>query len=739
MEQTFNYTSSSDDECQTMPRNNNNNSTRGRLPKRIELDLSACINVEQKYLLQKLITAIVEEMQKQIRENFDNLDCGHVAPGQGINPPKAVCNTVPNPRSEKYRNLYSNDALGQNNNSSLQKENARPGHQADTTAKTLDPMRKLPKSPEEVRHLYQKTENDILVSSLSELKKDALAHFSKWRVNLLKRIQDIVIKNGGTAGNVGGQAPLPPGNSRRLGGNAARGRPLLPSGSGHNTVAEAASLALVRLYPPIPTPLKDCPKEKRGLILHCILLILLGLDQYSLYSRILLIRLASSLTVPMWVLLQDETRVSQGLSKVILGIPIEEIAQRRAEEAKTSRRWKPGMANAALGGNPGVLAAPLAAASLGTVFGGRGLDSSVTATLLGPMNDNTVVVGTLFGLYGARQGSKTIDAHGKDIQDFGMIPLHGINTSEIIDPKDVPAENRRMRVTIGITGLLTSPDEFLESWKFLGQQIEAYAMRWELEALTKMGAALETLTKSLAWSETKKELNSMTVFDRLMKSTWPAPLVKISKVIENPWCIGMVRAEKAGAVLADVLINRIYGERPVTLIGYSLGARVIYCCLMILAEKRAFGLVENAVLIGAPCPSEVRVWATMKSVVASRLVNVFSTKDYMLGFLYRSSSWQYGVAGLQKIGGVSNVENFDMTEVGTNHLRYQYLVGSILRKLGWEDISYEEIAKEAEELNAQTRAEAKLDEEREKKSQAKLKEDTRVITKGMKGVKLGSK
>ncbi|KAI1656200.1 DUF726-domain-containing protein [Daldinia decipiens] len=706
-----------------MPRNNN--PTRGRPPKRTELDLSACINMEQKFQLQKLISAIVDDMSRQIRDNFENLSPGHVKPEEGINPPKAVCNTVPNPRSEKYRHLYGNIAVGQNSNSDSQKENARPNHQATTTARSLDPTWRLPKSPEEVRHLYQKTEHDVLVSSLFELKRDAQAHFCKWRVNLLKRTQDIVIKNGGTTGNVGGQLPQVSGNARRSGGP--------------NTAAEAASLALVRLYPPIPTPLKDCPKEKRALILHSMLLILLGLDQYSLYSRILLVRLASSLNIPMWVLLQDEVRVSQALSKVILGIPIEEIAQRRAEEAKTSRRWKPGMANAALGGNPGVLAAPLVAAGLGTVFGGIGLDQSATASLLGPMNDNTVVVGTLFGLYGARQGSKTIDAHGKDTQDFGMIPLHGIHTPELIDPKDVPAENRRMRVTIGITGLLTNPDDFLTSWQFLGQQNESYAMRWELEALTKMGIALDTLAKSSAWSEAKKELDSMNVYDRLTKSIWPTALVKISKVIENPWCIGMVRAEKAGAVLADVLINRIYGERPVTLIGYSLGARIIYCCLMILAEKRAFGLVENVIIMGAPCPSEVRVWATMKSVVASRLVNVYSKRDYMLGFLYRSSSWQYGVAGLQRIEGVPNVENFEVTQIATNHLRYHHLVGSVLKKVGWEDINYDQIMKEQQKLNAHISAEAKLDEEREKKSRAKCKEDIRVVANGVKGVKLGSK
>lgn len=230
MDQTFNYSSSSEDEDQTMPRNNN--PTRGRPPKRIELDLSACINVEQKFQLQKLIAAIVDDMHKQIRDSFENLSSGHVKPGQGINPPKAVCNTVPNPRSEKYRHLYGSTAVGQNNNSDSRKENAKPNHQATTTTRSLDPMWRLPKSPEEVRHLYQKTEHDVLVSSIFELKRDAQAHFGKWRVNLLKRTQDIVIKNGGTTGNVGGQLPQAPGNARRSGGNATRGRPLLPSGSG---------------------------------------------------------------------------------------------------------------------------------------------------------------------------------------------------------------------------------------------------------------------------------------------------------------------------------------------------------------------------------------------------------------------------------------------------------------------------------------------------------------------------
>ncbi|OTA57263.1 DUF726-domain-containing protein [Hypoxylon sp. EC38] len=609
--------------------------------------------------------------------------------------------------------------------------------------------------------MFKKTDVDVLLSSVSELKRDAIAHFSKWRANVLKRIGDITIKNGGTAGNVGGQQPSISGPS---------GSATLPAPARANACAEKFNATLIRANPPIFTPLKDCPKEKRALIMHSVLLILLGLDQYCLYSRILLVKLASSLNVPMWVLLQDELRVAQALSKIIMGIPPEEIAQKRAEESKSSRRWKPGMANAAQGGTPTALAAPLVEAGIGTVFGGLGMGQAATAGLLGPLNDSTVVVGTLFGLYGARQGSKTIEAHGREIQDFALIPLHGtkhVNNVELTDPKDVPTEDRRMRVTVAITGLLTEHDDFLQSWKVIGQQNELYVMRWELDALTKVGAALETVLKSVAWYEAKKEIASengktsstdlfeykltyIPVFDRLQRSYWPVDLVKISKVIENNWTIGMVRAEKAGGVLADVIINRLMGERPVTLIGYSLGARIIYACLMALSEKRAFGLVENVIIMGAPCPSEVRVWAAMRSVVVGRLVNVYSKNDYLLGFLYRSSSWQYGIAGLQKVQGVPNIENVEISEVMSNHLRYRHLAGGILKQVGWEDIDYAQVSKEQERLAAENKAEKDLQEGRDLKNHVSPVENTqkkkqveekngRKMTQKMRGMKLDSK
>lgn len=204
-----------------------------------------------------------------------------------------------------------------------------------------------------------------------------------------------------------------------------------------------------------------------------------------------------------------------------------------------------------------------------------------------------------------------------------------------------------------------------------------------------------------------------------------------------------------GGILADIIHNRLYGERPITLIGYGLGARAIYACLMSLAEKKSYASIENAIIIGAPCPAEVRVWAAMKSVVLGRLVNVFSQTDYILGFLYRSGSWQYGVAGLQCIQGVPDVENLNITEKVSNHLSYRYLVGHILQKLGLEDIDYAEIDKEDVKLRVQMDKEIKIDQEREERSKvtptssvqkgSMAKKDTVVgrMGKKMKGANLG--
>lgn len=199
-----------------------------------------------------------------------------------------------------------------------------------------------------------------------------------------------------------------------------------------------------------------------------------------------------------------------------------------------------------------------------------------------------------------------------------------------------------------------------------------------MQALLDLGSALETFVRQYAIGYIKSEIIKRTVLASLWSALWPIGLLKFAKVVDNPFNIAKARAEKAGLVLADAIIHRAQGKRPVTLVGYSLGARLIYSCLMSLAERKAFGLVDTVVLMGSPVPSATENWALMRGVVSGRLVNVYAADDWVLGFLYRTSAIQLGVAGLQEVEGVEGVENFDVGSLIDGHMKYAEYVDQIL-------------------------------------------------------------
>lgn len=542
------------------------------------------------------------------------------------------------------------------------------------------------------RQLREKREQELSKPKQQELKKSALEHIQQWQNAVIERVGSVV-NSRETAGKQQAKAKNTSPKSELPG-------PAADKKITANTNTEDADAALLELYPPTSTPLVSLPKEKRILVLNAVLLLLLSLEHYDAYSRVLLLHIASSLHLPLHILAQDEVKIAQGLVEAAKNMSGEDEAQKRSKENQTARRWKVGLAGvagAALIGVTGGLAAPLVAAGIGSVLGGLGLGATAAAGLLGTLAESGIVVGALFGAYGGRMTGQMMDQYAKEVEDFAFLPLRG-SKKKSRGPQDVAPEDRRLRVSIGISGWLTQKEDIINPWRVLGQRTEVFALRWELSALMKLGTSLESVVKSAAWGLAKKEIISRTVFASLMTALWPLSLLKVSKVVDNPFSVAKTRADKAGLVLADALINKAQGERPVTLIGYSLGARTIYSCLMSLAERKAFGIVESVALIGAPTPSDASVWRAIRSVVAGRVVNVYSENDYILAFLYRTSSIQYGIAGLQEIQDVKGVENVNVSDMVNGHLRYQYLVGSILEKIGWEDIDTQEVAKEEETL-----------------------------------------
>lgn len=614
------------------------------------------------------------------------------------------------------------------------------------------------------RKMKEQREKELSAPAMMELKKDSLKFFDEWRTHVIIRVGEVVNSKEEAASQM--QHAQPPVSTIP---NAPDTK-VDPSSSTKSD--ESAAAALSKFYPPIDTPLASLEEKHKILIIHSMLLLLLSLEHYVAPSRVLLLYMTSSLHLPLKVLTEDEEKMATGLLEAAKHMSGEEETKKKAAENKDSRKWKVGLASvagAALIGVTGGLAAPLVAAGVGSVMGGLGLGATAAAGYLGTVAGSTVLVGGLFGAYGGRMTGQMMDNYAREVEDFAFLPVRkdgkdidveeeekkeeadiakktesvektltdesGVQPPQtregasmakeaIRDSKTKATEktqeekegvedpaHRRLRVTIGITGWLTSKSEVVTPWRVLGHASEVFALRFELEALMNLGNSMTAMVSSAAWGYAKSELIKRTIFAQLASALWPVALLQVARVVDNPFSLARSRAEKAGEVLADALINKAQGERPVTLIGYSLGARVIYSCLMSLAKRRAFGLIESVVMIGAPAPSTTSDWRVMRSVVASRLVNVYSENDYVLGFLYRTSSIQYGVAGLSKIEGIPSVENVDVSETVSGHLRYRYLVGSILKKIGFEDIEMEAVAKEEEALK-------KMDEEEAKKKLA---------------------
>jgi hypothetical protein len=553
----------------------------------------------------------------------------------------------------------------------------------------IDPATVDVESYDRERKLLEQYEKDISTAKMKALKRDALKAFDEWRENVLQRVGQVV-NSQDTA------------QQQLKGSKSDSARPQAPQTSGGVT-KEGPLYGKIKfrdLFAPTKTPLTKMDMEKRTLVLHSILLLLLSLEHYNAPSRILLLNLTSSLKLPLKTFEQDEYTTAKGLLEAAKEMTASEEAKKRAEENKESRKWKVGLASvagAAIIGVTGGLAAPMVAAGVASVMGGLGLGATAAAGYLGSVAGSTVLVGGLFGAYGGRMTGQMMDNYAREVEDFEFLPVHsGNKTSE--DEKEGAEQashhDHKLRVTICISGWLTEKEEVVKPWRVLGRGAEVFALKYELEALLNLGNAMNGMVQSAAWGYAQKQLIAQTIFADLASALWPIGLLKASRVIDNPFSVAKGRAEKAGEVLADALINKAQGERPVTLIGYSLGARVIYSCLLNLAKRKAFGLIENVVMMGAPTPSDISGWRIIRTVVSGRLVNVFSQNDYVLGFMYRTSSIQYGIAGLQRVEGLPGVENVDVSEDVSGHLRYRYLVGSILKKIGFEDVDMQAVEEE---------------------------------------------
>ncbi|NWI97031.1 TMCO4 protein, partial [Pitta sordida] len=410
-------------------------------------------------------------------------------------------------------------------------------------------------------------------------------------------------------------------------------------------------------------------KENPAVITQDLLSFSLRDGSYDARARVLICHVSWLLRIPLEKLeVLEETLLESLKEQQEEESETAEIARKKKEKRRKLKRYLLiGLATVGGGtviGLTGGLAAPLVAAGAATIIGSAG------AAALGS-TAGIAVMASLFGAAGAGLTGYKMKKRVGAIEEFEFLPL---------------TEGKQLHITIAITGWLSAGKygSFTAPWSSLLQSSEQYCLAWESKYLMELGSALDSLLNGFV-NMMAQEALKLTVFSGIVTAlTWPTSLLTVAGVIDNPWGVCLHRSAEVGKHLAQILLSRQQGKRPVTLIGFSLGARVIYFCLQEMAqEKDSQGIIEDVVLLGAPVEGEAKHWKALTKVVSGRIINGYCRGDWLLRFVYRTSSVQLNVAGLQPVNlDDRRMVNMDLSSVVNGHLDYMKQMDMILRAVG---------------------------------------------------------
>ncbi|KAG5481303.1 hypothetical protein LSCM4_07013 [Leishmania orientalis] len=246
--------------------------------------------------------------------------------------------------------------------------------------------------------------------------------------------------------------------------------------------------------------------------------------------------------------------------------------------------------------------------------------------------------------------------------------------SAIFDPRR-PVRDQQVGLWQSVlrrSGLLTSAELYALQWEdeYLIKFGETIQVDFEIAdklAVKAMGTAKATTTRLVQGTI----LTSFQAFSSLM-GAFQLPLFAVwaTGVIDNTFATLSNRSTYTGKDLAVALLDKQRGNRPVTLLGFSFGSRVIVECLRELERVGAYGVVENAYLLGCTCSTDPELWHRLRRVVAGRLINVYTREDWTLWMMYRLNRTELRpMAGISPVN-VPGVENVDVTPLVSAHGDY---------------------------------------------------------------------
>ncbi|QLG72876.1 hypothetical protein HG535_0D05850 [Zygotorulaspora mrakii] len=414
----------------------------------------------------------------------------------------------------------------------------------------------------------------------------------------------------------------------------------------------------------------------------CDLFLLLLQDAtYDARSRTLLIKFGDLLNINNVEICEFERRVTDSLD---MEQSTEDQVWNESEHMKDrrKRRKRRKMCYVGLAMVGGSLVLGLSGGLLAPVIG-AGIAAGLSTIGI------TGATGFLTGAGGATVVALTSTAIGGNIGARGMSKRMGsVRTFEFRPLHN----NRRVNLIISVSGWMIGNEDDVRLPYSTVDPVEGdlYSLFWEPEMLKSIGQTINIVANEVFTQVIQQVLGATILTAFISAIQWPMGLSKLGYILDNPWSVSLDRAWAAGLILADTLMSRNLGERPVTLMGFSLGSRVIYSCLVELCKRKAHGLIENVFIFGTPVVRKKEHLVMARSVVSGRFVNAYSLKDWMLAYLFRAAAGGFSkVMGIAPVEGVEGVENFDCTETVDGHLAYRKNMPKLLKQLGVSVVSEE--------------------------------------------------
>ncbi|EGG13746.1 transmembrane protein [Cavenderia fasciculata] len=387
----------------------------------------------------------------------------------------------------------------------------------------------------------------------------------------------------------------------------------------------------------------------------------------------------------------------------------------------------------------------LAAPFVGSVFSALGAGSILTGITGATGMSGATMLSVIFGAAGAKVSADKMITATSGVKDYtihkvksqtslhAIIYVDGFSSVNTTTTTTATEDAKTQEQTIASVQISK-----LESWEKIIRAVtndygDIFLIDYEKDVKKSLHAIIREYQKTIVQTLFRSAATNI-ISTSLAHALVPLSIIKAASVLDNPWTLLKDRSEKVGKILAQQIVEGGFGKRPLTLIGTSMGSRVIFYCLEELSRLSKIenqskskekeinnnnnisttttdsttppivtntispsSIIEMVVFIGSPITSDPKRWSNIISMVSGRVINCYSPSDLVLKYVSRSANCltdgvlpPAGVTPIHIPSSTIVIENVDVSKLVKSHLDYdkEDNITRILNHIAVNKVSY---------------------------------------------------